>query len=98
MRSLVSIVITFLVAVSGTILKGFVLSKLWGWFIVPYFSLPTLSVPLAIGVAATVSFLTLQHIPNNKKSEEDRAADAISSTLILPFVFLLIGWVVTFWL
>ena len=34
--------------------KAFVLVKMWAWFIAPYFGLPILSIPLAIGISLII--------------------------------------------
>lgn len=62
-----------IVAVGGwivamTLLRGWVFSLLWQWFIVPIFHLPAIGVAQAIAISLVVSHLTYQHVPN-KKSE-----------------------------
>lgn len=44
-------------SIGCTILSGYVLSVLWGWFIVPTFGLPLLTIPVAIGVMLVVAYL-----------------------------------------
>ncbi|MBU4347936.1 hypothetical protein KJ671_00275 [Patescibacteria group bacterium] len=51
------------------ILRGYVLSVLWGWFIVPVFHLPELTLAVAIGIAMIMSIITHQH--STKKYEND---------------------------
>lgn len=75
------------------ILNGWVLSILWGWFAVPTFGLPALSIPSAIGVALVVSYLTYQYIPD-RNSDEDSAGRSISFIIARPFIALFIGWIV----
>ena len=48
--------------VVGYLLNGLALKMLWGWFMVPTFGLPTLSLAQAIGVGIMVGFLTHQYI------------------------------------
>lgn len=43
------------------IYNGLVLSNLWGWFMVPTFGLPKVSVTLGIGIVLIVSLLTVQY-------------------------------------
>ena len=70
--------------------KGYVLSVLWGWFIVPVFGLPALSIPFAIGVCIVVGLLTFQH------HEEKRSfGQLIPLSFLLPATALLCGWIVT---
>ena len=44
----------------GSMWKGYVLTILWAWFVVPTFSLPELAIAPAIGLAMVVSYLTHQ--------------------------------------
>ena len=82
------------VAVVATI-NGWVLSILWGWFIVPLGAM-ALSVPAAIGVALVVSFLTHQY---RSKANDDPDWGALIWLLCGPPVTLFVGWVVkTFFL
>lgn len=81
----------------GGIWSGYVLSVLWGWFIVPTFELPALSVPVAIGVALTVRFLS----PNVQSSNRDRTrttgemlTEMFGHALLYPAFTLALGWVV----
>lgn len=78
-----------------TILNAFVLIKLWGWFIVPFFGLPPLIIPVAIGIAMIVSFLAIPI--NTAKAEDDPAVKKghIISGIVRPFVILLLGWIVS---
>ena len=47
------------------LLDGVALKLLWGWFMVPTFGLPTVSLAQAIGISIIVGFLTHQHIPRD---------------------------------
>jgi len=93
---------TILLWVYGYVLHGWVLTKLWAWFIVPTFALPALSLPAAIGVSVVVGFLTT-HL-----SHADMAAtpNTYIQSLITAFVFttctallsLIGGWIVQMWM
>ena len=80
-----------LIAVSS-LLNGFVLSILWGWFIVPLFGLPQLSLPYAIGIGMVVSFLTYQHVDSGKS--ENALATLVGLIIARPALTLLLGWIV----
>jgi len=87
-----------IIYVIAVILNGWVLSILWGWFIVPTFNAPTLGIAPAIGVAMVIGFLT------NKGSRQTYAMDKrefwekifveLFVSLLLPFTTLGIGWIV----
>ena len=91
--------ITIAVALSfmSATLSGYALSILWEWFVVTTFSLPSISIPVAIGLALIVNFLTHQD------SETDVKDMGIGEILFLaaakgmakPLLALLIGWIVT---
>lgn len=76
-------------------LKGWVLTVLWGWFVVPVFHLPQLSLPAAIGLSAIVGYLTRENVDavapvRTRKQKLGRAAFVWSG----PFAALGFGWIV----
>lgn len=71
--------------------RGYVLSILWAWFIVPTFGLPALSIPFAIGLALVVGFLTA----SNAKKKDFEWLNAIGVLVLGPAMTLLMGWIVT---
>ncbi len=78
--------------------SGYVLSCLWGWFIVPTFGLPPLAVAPAIGVALVVSFMAHQRqLGDDDTPATTRAANAIAYAIAAPAVSLLVGWLVNRW-
>lgn len=91
-------ILTFLSA----IWSGFVLCKLWAWFIIPTFGLPALSVGVAIGIALLINYLTAQPLSNSKqdngKSASEKLWEAILVPLLRPAISLLFGWIVTLFL
>jgi hypothetical protein len=46
------------VAPWSVLLRGLVLVKLWAWFIAPYFHVPELRIPIALGISTIVTLLT----------------------------------------
>lgn len=79
-----------------TIVRGFVVSILWGWFITP-FGLPAISLPLAIGLSLTIGYITSKTADNHK---DDRETDwtKFTANLIGPLVVLTLGYVVHLYL
>lgn len=81
----------------GMLLTGFTISVLWGWFIVPTFELPALSMTQALGLGITVGYFT-SHLANHDWGEED-LDEKTFRVVVLPFaktgIFLLFGWIVT---
>ena len=76
--------------------RGYVLTVLWAWFVMPTFGLPALGIAPAIGLALVVSFLT--HQSDSVKTPEgdfaERMGRACAYALLLPLFMLGIGWVV----
>lgn len=71
---------------------GYVLHILWGWFMVPAFGAPPLSIPMALGVSVTVGLLT-KPSPEIKESEPKWRPWAVM--FMRPALVLLTGWIVT---
>lgn len=95
-----TIVSTFLVgaalglaaSVLSSILRGYVLSILWGWFVVP-FGVPPISVAWAIGISVLVTLLTTQYV----KTEGDSKPDFVTMTFFgisIPLIAWFIGFIV----
>ena len=74
---------------------GFVLSTLWGWFVVPVFGAPALSIPVAIGITLLMRVVGNRYDnPDDDNSLEARA-DKAGLALAIPWSGLLIGWITT---
>lgn len=85
-----------LLVVLAVIVRGFVLSTLWAWFVVPIFGLPVLTVPWAIGLAMVVATAAPHPRPEASKERKgwstllgDAAAYVLAPLLALP-----LGWLV----
>ncbi len=87
-----------LLIVVSALLNGWVLSILWGWFIVPTFGLPKLSVVTAIGIALTVHYLTYQYHKEAKSEQDDELGILFMRSFLFvifqPLLALMVGWVV----
>lgn len=85
----------YLIAIVGiaaglAVLNGWVLSILWGWFIVPTFAAPALSIPAAMGIAIAVGYMT-----SSTRGKDDREKwDKIATPFVHPIVALGVGWIV----
>lgn len=91
---------TFLAIIGGiaiyiltAILNGFVMSTLWGWFVVRMFHVAALSIPLAMGIAMLVGFLTYQYDPR-KEVEKGDMGRTIAFSAIYAITTLGIGAIV----
>jgi len=75
------------VGILSLILTAFVLTYLWGWFIVPL-GVKALSIPHAVGISAIVTYLVQR--PGGKPVS---FGDAVMSRLGMSAAGLLIGYV-----
>lgn len=80
---------------ASVVLNGYVLSVLWGWFIVPVFGLPALTIPVAIGIALVISFLTHQL---NLNDGDETGWKQLAFSFLHPLLTLLAGWIVKQWM
>jgi hypothetical protein len=74
------------------VVKGIVLKQLWLWFIVPFFGLPPLSCPVAIGIA--IMFLLLIHLPIWKFDNHDEEFRYNITIGLKPILLLGLGYIV----
>jgi len=88
---------TIIVIFLSAIFSGYVLSVLWGWFILPVFDAPTLTISSAIGLSIVVGFIARDYPEENNKgdSPSDILGKAILKAAIKPLMVLLVGWIVT---
>lgn len=77
--------------VPAAILNGWALSTIWGWFVVPTFGVPALSIPTAIGISIVLSLLT--HQPDLRKENGD-FSKAFTYLFLRPFLVVGIAWIV----
>lgn len=76
------------------ILQGWVLSKLWAWFIVSTFSLPQLGIGTAIGLSLVVRYLTYQHPHGDKDAGPFEAIiEAALFAIVFSLLTLGMGWI-----
>lgn len=86
------------IVIVGSVFSGWVLSVMWEWFIVPTFDAPSLSIPVAIGLAMIVTFMTYQPQPTNDKELDEQVISALVTSIGKPLIYLGMGYVVTLFL
>jgi len=98
---LLALLVVVVIIPLNSVLNGWVLTKLWAWFMVPTFGLPELGIVPAIGLSMIIGYLT-QHATSSKSSDEDkykssgqRIAEAIGKAIFVPLFYLFIGWIVS---
>ena len=88
---------TLIIGLISIITRGFVIMKLWTWFIVPMFSMQALTLVHAIGLSLVVGLLTSELKP------EDDDGENWFTKIITRFIFLVIvyaavlfeGWIIS---
>lgn len=76
------------------IYTGFVFTKLWGWFVIPVFGLPVLTIAQAIGLTIVTRMATVTQIVKDKKEWYEY----LILLILYPTFTLLFGWIVQFFL
>ena len=87
---------TLIVMVGGAICGGWAIRILWGWFIIPIFGLPVLTIAQAIGVGMMVNLLTSR--TQTQKDDRDTTERIVYATFYAigyPALTVGIAWVVT---
>lgn len=79
-------VVMLLAIVPLMLLEGYVLSKLWMWFIVPVFALPVLSVGQAVGIMVVVSMVTTHLYTSDSKTEGSLTAKMVEKLFSSAFM------------
>lgn len=98
-----AIAFLILMIVPSVMWSGYVLSIMWGWFVVPTFGLPPLHIGVAIGISSIVSFIVPRTDCQKKKDKDGDGIGAIVlkdtiKTFGKPAFFLLFGWIVKSWM
>jgi hypothetical protein len=74
--------------------RGYVLTILWGWFIVPTFNAPALSVATAIGIALVVGMFSTTK-ESNKEEKDNALVNYLLNGFVAPALALGIGYLIT---
>jgi len=80
---------------------GYVLAVLWGWFVVPTFGLPALSIPAAFGIALIASFTCkadTYDLAKEDKPAGEQFVGMLAYSLLKPAAALVFGWAVNLWM
>lgn len=86
---------TLAAMVVGFALNGFVVSVLWGWFVVTKFELPPLTIPEAIAMVIVARTIACPPNKSNKVQDwEEWLSDFIAYSIAGPLMILAIAWIV----
>lgn len=85
-----SAVILLVLGVPLALLRGFVISTLWGWYVVTSFGAPSLGVVQAIGITLIAGLLLGARVP--AKNEEPDVVRDVAWSLVISLVALVMGF------
>jgi hypothetical protein len=83
----------FALFVPTLLIRGFVFSVLWGWFVVPL-GVVAIGVAHAIGLTTVFGFLTTHLTHYQRKQSDNPFGDALGRMLVVPFLVLFFAWIV----
>ena len=85
--------VTFLALPFTLTWKGFVISKLWGWFLVPL-ALPPIGIAHAVGISTLAALLTMKVTHKDAEKRTDKQTiDVIVLAVLWPLMALGIGFI-----
>jgi hypothetical protein len=82
-----------IVIIVGALIGGYVLAKMWLWFIVP-FGAPEIEIAHAIGISLLAGLFTSSSSSDDKYESTAEVVTKLIATLIAPFILLGFGWIV----
>jgi hypothetical protein len=84
-----------LALIFSTIIDGWALSTLWGWFVVPLFKLPALPIFYAMGLGLIASALHPTVSVNDKdRTTVEKVGVFVARIFVLPVFLVFIGWII----
>ena len=101
MKTIGIIASTIIASIFSMTYNGYALTILWGWFIMPIFNVPSLNIPVAIGIAMVVSFLTYDPDLDGVKKEQEWSEKFLVNIVyafLKPTFALFFGWIITLFL
>lgn len=87
--------------IGGTVWGGWVLSVLWGWFLVPTLGVPSIGVVQAMGVHLMMGFLTHQSHMSDRGDDVDFSqvyGFVLLNSLLFPATALVMGYAIQFFM
>jgi hypothetical protein len=88
--------VTMIMGLFSVIGRGFVIMKLWGWFIVSTFALNAISLVQAIGISLVVGLLTAT-LKYDENSEDDWFMKVFTQFIFVMLAYAVLlfeGWLV----
>ncbi len=91
-KNLIGCLFWFVAVLPGVAWAGFVISKLWLWFVVP-FGLPVIGMWHGAGIDILLSFITHQTPGEEENKRVPSLGHMVGAVFLKPAWFLLLGWV-----
>ena len=95
MKETVALAIIIVFGIPLMVWNGFVLATLWGWFIVPYFEAPALTVAMAVGITLVAGLFTGRYRPGKSDDALRHTVHIIIFSAGYRAIALGMGWIVT---
>jgi hypothetical protein len=86
----------FVFIIFAVVVRGFVLSKLWGWFVASTFNVPTIGIAQAIGIAMMLSLASNSRPPQPKDWPRKITMGMFWKGVgesFMPLSLLVVGWI-----
>lgn len=98
MGTLAIVIFSAAAIVLAAIVRAFVLTVMWGWFVMPTFGLRELSIPAAMGLSLILGMLT--NPGTNKYDDHDKAElfGVLVGAAFGPLLILVLGAIVQLWM
>jgi len=97
-QALMALLFIPVLRVISVVASGYALTVLWGWFVIPTFGAPALSLPAAYGLSMIVSFMTYQETKSVATSDDSSIwmtlLKGFFMAIFRPAFALLFGWLV----
>lgn len=94
MTAILAFVLVLPIFGTALILDGYCFMILWGWFVVPTFGLPALTIPQAVGLGIIGALVTHQF---NGSINEGNRWQFVLGAFANPLIFLATGWLIKQW-
>lgn len=82
--------IVLMLSIPVTILRGYVLQIIWGWFVVPQFHVSPLNIPTALGIALLAGFVTSDLTLD--RSHKTEPWEYLVTGAVTTLIYWLMGW------
>jgi len=84
--------------IGAVLVRAWVLTELWAWFLVPTFSIVQISMPVAMGISLIVAMFT-QHLQHERAETSPNSVSEVfgrvfGTAILSPLVVWALGWII----